>query len=197
MEGNYRVTPPEVTARAFYAGPGADSLWQARSGWEQLANDLQTAAKDFETTLKTLTRGWQSAAALQMTQATAPYLTWLRYTTARVWSNWNMTTIAFLAYQTAHNRMVPPQVVAANIARRQQLHQTNQLGQNTHAIAAAQAQYQGYWDTNASAMENYRHEVADAMRRVQAVPFVEAPKINGAGSEGQHVNQVFGSSTQG
>ncbi|MFW3112753.1 PPE family protein [Mycobacterium haemophilum DSM 44634] len=165
------MIPPEENARRLNAGPGPAALAAASAAWDHLADELDTAADGIEGALTTLTEAWQSAAATQMTQAAAPYLVWLRDAADRAGLTARLAAHARMAYRRADYLMVSPREIAANIAWRKQLHQTNQLGQNTHAIAIAEADYQQYWTRNATAMENYRDDVALVMQRVR--PFRE------------------------
>ncbi|OSC39517.1 hypothetical protein B8W66_16700 [Mycobacterium decipiens] len=172
---SYAAIPPEENARRFFAGPGPYSVGRAGMAWRRLADDLYTAACDINRALTTLTGAWQSKAATEMTQAAAPYLAWLNDTAKRASSTAALASCTVDAWQWAARSMVPTETVAANVAWRKQLYQTNHLGQNFHEIACCEAEYQNYWDTNARTMESYRGVVEFDMRWVQ--PFVEAPKI--------------------
>jgi PPE-repeat protein len=54
---------PEVNSGRMYAGPGAGPTLKAASAWDELANDLQSAADDFEGVVSGLTGDpWQGPA---------------------------------------------------------------------------------------------------------------------------------------
>lgn len=170
---DFRAIPPEENARRFFAGPGPYSVRRAGLAWRRLAEELHTAAKDINSALTTLMGAWQGTAATEMAQAAAPYLAWLSNTANRAGSTAELANSAVEVWQLAANAMVSQEMVAANIAWRKLLHQNNQLGQNFHAIAACEAQYQYYWDANARTMESYRRVMEMDMRWVE--PFAEMP----------------------
>jgi hypothetical protein len=52
---HFAVLPPEVNSGRMYAGPGAGPMLTAASAWDELANDLHSAADDFEGVVSGLT----------------------------------------------------------------------------------------------------------------------------------------------
>lgn len=166
---------PEVNAHKLYAGPGDASILAAAQAWEDLSDELLGASRDMTSTVITLTTVWRGAASDRMTQAAMPYLAWLHSVTNHANLIAGRIRQAAQAYQDALTAMVPPPVIAQNIAQRAMLIQTNQLGVNAHAIAVANAQYRGYWANNARAMAHYAVDMARAMSSV--LPFEEVPTI--------------------
>jgi PPE-repeat protein len=67
---------------------------------------------------------------------------------------------------------VPPPLIAANRAQLMSLIATNVFGQNSPAIAAAEADYEQMWAQDAAAMYGYATAASDASR---LAPFTEAP----------------------
>lgn len=195
---SYLGVPPEEIAGRFYAGPGPDSLERAQRAWHRLTEQLITAKGRIQGTLITLSEGWQGAAATEMTQAVAPYLGWLQETTRRAYWTDRAAQTALYAYRQADRLMVSPQEIAANTALREQLRETNQFGQNAAAIVAADAQYQEYWDINATTMETYYLCMQLVMQDVQ--PPAEAPEITtktGFAPTGFMTHEMSGSFAQG
>ncbi len=79
---------------------------------------------------------------------------------------------AAAAYETAFAMTVPPPMIAANRALSASLVATNLLGQNTPAIAAAEAAYGEMWAQDAAAMYGYGACCATA---TQLTPFADPP----------------------
>lgn len=101
---------------------------------------------------------------------------------------------AAAAYEAAFAATVPPPVVAANRAELAVLAATNIFGQNTGAIAAAEARYAEMWAQDAAAMYGYAGSSSVA---TQVTPFAAPPPTtNAAGlaTQGVAVAQAVGAS---
>jgi hypothetical protein len=84
-----------------------------------------------------------------------PYVGWLSETEAQADQAAQQARTAAAAFEAAFAGTVPPPLVAANRAQLLSLVATNVFGQDTPAIAAAEAQYGEMWAQDAAAMEGY------------------------------------------
>lgn len=153
---DFGARPPEVNSAAMYTGPGSASMLIAAAAWEETAEELSSAASSCNAAISALAgAAWVGQAAVAMTTAAAPYLTWLSATadTARLTAA--QLRRAAGAFDTAFAATVPPPLIAANRASLMLLTATNVLGANTPAIAAAEAHYWEMWAQDASAMYSY------------------------------------------
>jgi PPE-repeat protein len=118
-----------------------------------------------------------------MVGAVAPYVAWMNTTAAQSERSAAQARAAAAAYEAAFAMTVPPQFVAANRSLVMSLIATNFLGQNTPAIAAAEAQYGEMWARDAAAMYGY----AGASASVSRLTPLQAPQQLGspAGPVGQ------------
>ncbi|QUR67571.1 PPE family protein [Mycobacterium spongiae] len=180
----YAAFPPEINSGRIYMGPGAAPMLAAATAWEALAAELQATAAGYSSIVATLTSGpWVGPSSLAMAAAVAPYLTWMNATAEQAAEAGAQAAAAATAYEAAFAAHVPPAEVAANRAEEALLVATNIFGQNTPAIAAAEAQYAEMWVQDAIAMDTYTGASAAASR---VTPFTEPPQVaNGAGLVGQ------------
>ncbi|WP_370495897.1 PPE domain-containing protein [Mycobacterium sp. pR1184] len=86
---------------------------------------------------------------------TRPYLAWLNSAAAQAEQVGTQANAAATAFEAAYAATVPPSVVAASGNLRADQAATNIFGQNTPAIAAADAEYAGMWAQDAEAMNGY------------------------------------------
>ncbi|OOK78249.1 PPE family protein [Mycobacterium kansasii] len=107
-----------------------------------------------------------------MAAAAAEFVTWTRATAAGAEQAAGQAAAAAAAYETAFAQTVPPPVVAANRTLLTALIVTNLFGQNTPAIAVAEAQYADMWVQDAAAMYGYAGSSASATR---LTPFTPPP----------------------
>ena len=194
---DFGALPPEVNSARMYAGPRAAPLRAAAAAWNAVAEQLGATAGAYQTVTADLTRSWQGPSAASMTAAAAPYVAWLSETSAQAQQSAAQATTAAAAYESAFAATVPPAVIEANRALLMLLIATNVLGQNTPAIAAAEAAYAEMWAQDATAMYGY----AGAASAASALtPFSQPPQTTGpAGQTGQSVAvaQAIGSSSGG
>ncbi|MDD4868081.1 MAG: PPE family protein, partial [Mycobacterium sp.] len=168
----FAALPPEVNSALMYAGPGPQSLAAAAAAWADLARELESAAGVCAGVSSGLTGSdWHGPAAASMAAAAAPYTSWMHTTASHAAQAADQATAAVDAYETAYAATVPPAVVAANRAQLASLTATNVLGQNSPAIAAAEAQYGEMWVQDAVAMNGYAAQSAAAA----ALPPLSAP----------------------
>ncbi len=176
---DYALLPPEVNSARMYAGPGSGPMLAAAAAWEGLAAAMHSAASSYQSEIATLTAGpWLGPASVLMTSAIAPYVAWTRITAAQAEQTANQAKGAVAAYETAFAITVPPAAIAANRSLLMALVATNIFGQNTPAIAAAEAQYAEMWAIDAAAM--YGYAAASALATA-LTPFSPPPRNTNSG----------------
>ncbi|HEX5254272.1 MAG TPA: PPE family protein [Mycobacterium sp.] len=166
--------PPEVNSGRMYVGAGSGPLLAAAAAWDALGADLYSYAAAYSSTISGMTVGsWLGPAATSMSAAVAPYVAWAAETAAQAEQVAMQARLAAAAYETAFAATVPPPVIAANRSLLMTLIATNILGQNTAAIAAAEAEYAEMWAQDAAAMYAY---AASSAAATQLAPFTEPPQ---------------------
>lgn len=166
--------PPEVNSGRMYVGAGSGPLLAAAAAWDALGAELHSYATAYSTTISGMTVGsWLGPAAMSMSAAAAPYVAWATASAAQAEQAAMQARVAALAYETAFAATVPPPVIAANRSLLMTLIATNFLGQNTAAIAAAEAEYAEMWAQDAAAMYAY---AASSAAATQLAPFTEPPQ---------------------
>src|SRR6516164_475198 len=175
---DFALMPPEITSARMYAGPGSGPLLAAAVAWEGLATAIHSAASSYQSEIAALTAGpWLGPASALMASAAAPYVAWTRMTATQAEQTANQAKAAAAAYETAFAETVPPAAIAANRSLLLALVATNIFGQNTPAIAAAEAQYAEMWAQDAGAM--YGYAAASALATV-LTPFLPPPRNTNA-----------------
>jgi PPE-repeat protein len=183
MPMDFAVLPPEINSGRMYSGPGSGSMAAAAAAWDGLAAELRSTAESYSSVISGLTAEWQGPSSAAMAAAAAPYAAWMSATATQAEQAATQARAAAAAYETALAATVPPSVVAANRSQLASLLATNLFGQNTLAIAAAEAQYADMWAQDAAAMYGYAAASATAS---QLTPFAEPPQTtHPAGAAGQ------------
>ncbi|MCV7195240.1 PPE family protein [Mycobacterium angelicum] len=160
---DYGLLPPEINSGRIYTGPGAGPLLAAAAAWSGLADDFQAAAAGHRSVIEGLTSGpWLGPASAALVAAVSPFIAWLDSSAVEAAEAADQASAAATAYEAAFAATVPPPVIAANRALLAALVATNLFGQNTPAIAAAEAQYFEFWAQDAGAMYNYAGSSAAA-----------------------------------
>ncbi len=168
----------------MYTGPGSGPMLAAAAGWDALTADLQATASAYASVITGLTSGpWLGPASASMTAAATPYVAWMRTTAMQAEQAATQAKAAAAAYESAFAMTVPPPVIAANRSLLMSLIATNFLGQNTPAIAAAEATYAEMWAQDAAAMYGYAGSSAAASTLTPFTP--PAPTVDPAGLAGQ------------
>ncbi|GAB4730076.1 PPE family protein [Mycobacterium avium subsp. hominissuis] len=158
----------------MYVGAGSGPLLAAAAAWDALGAELYSFAAAYTSTIAGLTVGsWLGPAATSMSAAAAPFIAWATTTAGRAEQVATQARLAAAAYETAFAATVPPPVIAANRSLLMTLIATNILGQNTAAIAAAEAEYAEMWAQDAAAMYAYAAASAAA---TELTPFTEPPR---------------------
>src|ERR1700752_962994 len=142
---DFMALPPEITSALIHSGPGAESLIAASSAWQRLGTGLEETASSYGSVVYSLTGAWQGSSSAAMTQAVAPFLTWLRTTAQQCQQLGSSAQAAAVAFNSALSAVVPPAEVSANRAQLARLVATDRLGSNLAAIAQNEAQYQNMW----------------------------------------------------
>jgi PPE-repeat protein len=171
---DFGALPPEVNSGRMYVGAGSGPLLTAAAEWDALGAELYSFAAAYSSTISGLTVGsWLGPAAASMSAAVAPYVAWATQSAAQAEQVATQARLAAAAYETAFAATVPPPVIAANRSLLMTLIATNILGQNTAAIAAAEAEYAEMWAQDAAAMYAY---AASSAAATQLAPFAEPPQ---------------------
>lgn len=176
------MLPPEINSARMYAGPGARSLIAAVAAWESLADELTATADGYSEVLSCLTGlYWWGPASSAMCAAAAPFVAWLRSTSARARRAAQQVRAAVAAFEQAYATTVPPAAIAANRTQLASLIETNIIGQNASAIAATEMAYAEMWAQDAATMYNYAANSALATR---LTPYTPPPQLAGAAGSG-------------
>ncbi|OBH64502.1 PPE family protein [Mycobacterium sp. E2479] len=171
---DFGAYPPEYNSGRMYVGAGSGPLLAAAAAWDELAEELQSTAASYSSTIETLAAGpWTGPSSIAMASAAAPYVAWMHATGAQAEQAGAQAKLAAGAYEAAFAATVPPPVIAANRSLLATLVATNILGQNTPAIAATEAHYMEMWAQDAAAMYAYTASSATA---AALTPFGEPPQ---------------------
>ena len=197
MVFDFAVQPPEVISAKIYSGPGGESLQAAATAWEGLAGELQSTAANFQSVISGLVSGdWQGPSSEAAAAAAAPYVSWISTTAAQAEQTASQARAAASAYETALAATVPPAEIAANQTQLLSLLQTNILGQNNAAIAAAEAEYAQFWAQDVAALSSYAASSSAATSSLGS--FTEAPQTtNDSGQATQSAAVATASTTSG
>lgn len=192
---DFALLPPEVNSGRMYTGPGAAPMLAAAAAWDALAADLETAAVGYSGVLSSLIgHAWSGPTSAVMASAAAPYVAWLQAGAANAEQTAIQAKAVAAAYEAAFAATVPPAVIAANRTSLATLVATNFFGQNTPAIAAAEAAYAEMWAQDAVAMYGY---AAVAMPASTLPQLHQAPQTtNPAGPAAQSAAATQSATTQ-
>jgi PPE-repeat protein len=181
---DFAALPPEINSARMYSGAGSAPMLAAASAWNTMATEMRSAAANYGSVVSELTtEGWLGRSSMSMLAAAAPYLAWLSSTASRAEQAGDQANAAVAAFESAFAMTVPPAVVAANRAELATLVATNVFGQNTPAIAAAEAQYTEMWAQDAAAMNGYAG-ASSAATQLTPLTAPESP-VNADGVTGQ------------
>jgi PPE-repeat protein len=156
MVFDFAAQPPELISAKIYSGPGTSSLQSAATAWEGLAGELQSTAANYQSVISGLVSGdWTGPSSEAAAAAAAPYVSWLSTTAGQAEQTAGQARAAASAYEAALAAAVPPAEILANRTQLLSLLQTNILGQNNAAIAAAEAEYAQFWAQDVAAVTGY------------------------------------------
>lgn len=177
---DFGALPPEINSGRIYSGPGSAPMLAVASAWAGLATELHSAAASYETVISDLTSaGWHGPSSESMAAAAGPYAAWLAATAVQAERTAVQAKSAAGAYEAAFAATVPPPVIVDNRILTATLIATNILGQNTAAIAAAEAHYAEMWAQDAVAM--YGYAAASAAATQLGMFALPPPTTDGAG----------------
>jgi PPE-repeat protein len=177
---DFGALPPEINSGRMYAGAGPGPMLAAAAAWDELADELSSAASSYQSVVDGLGGSWQGPSSTTMAAAAAAYVSWMNTTAAQAEETADQARAAVAAYEAAFATTVPPPVIVANRALLMTLISTNILGQNTPAIAATEAHYMQMWAQDAAAMYGYAGSSAAA---TQLKSFTEPPQTTNAAAE--------------
>ena len=192
---DFALLPPEVNSGRMYTGPGAAPMLAAAAAWDALAADLEAAAVGYAGVIESLIgHSWSGPTSVAMAAAAAPYVAWMQAGAANAEQTASQAKAVAAAFEAAFAATVPPAVVSANRTLLATLVATNFFGQNTPAIAAAEAAYGEMWAQDAVAMYSY----AAAAMPASALPQLhQAPQTtNPAGNAAQSAAATQAAATQ-
>lgn len=168
--------PPEINSGRMYSGPGSGCMHAAARAWDEVAAEIASAAAGYESVLTDLSSlRWLGPTSVTMTASLSPYVAWLSATADQAQRAAAQARAAAAAYETARVMTVPPQVIASNRLLLIKLIATNFFGQNTPAIATAEADYAAMWAQDALAMYCYADSAATAS---MLTPFKAPPRTS-------------------
>jgi PPE-repeat protein len=189
---DFGALPPEINSGRMYAGPGSGSMMAAAAAWDGLAAELGSTASGYTSVITELTSSpWLGPASRSMVAAATPYIAWLSTAATVAEEAGIQARSAAAAYEAAFALTVPPPVVAANRVLLMTLIATNFVGQNTPAIAAAEAEYAEMWAQDATAMYAYAAFSAIATRLSQFTEPAPTTDQGGVAAQAVAVGQAF------
>ncbi|ORA25973.1 PPE family protein [Mycobacterium angelicum] len=153
---DFAALPPEINSARMYVGAGPEPMVTAAAAWAGLAAELKSTAASYSAVVDELTGGpWFGPSSMSMAAAAIPYVSWMTTTAGQAELTANQLGAAVAAYEAAFAATVPPAEIEVNRALLASLVATNLVGQNTPAIASAEAQYAQMWAQDAAAMYSY------------------------------------------
>jgi len=189
---DFAALPPEINSGRMYSGPGSGPMLAAAAAWDGLADELRTAAAAYEAEIAGLTGGpWLGPTSVSMAAAATSHVEWLTITAAQAEQTATQAAAAAAAYEAAFAMTVAPPVIAANRSLLISLVATNILGQNTPAIAIAEAQYAQMWAKDAAAMYGYAGASASSTTLTPFAAPVPATNSGGLASQAAAVAQTM------
>jgi PPE-repeat protein len=153
---DFGALPPEINSARMYSGSGSEPLLTAAAAWDKLADELYSTAGGFSSIIVALAdEDWRGDAADAMVAAVTPYIRWLTNTAEQAEAIASQARAAASAFENAFAATVPPAVIEANRARLASLVAGNVANLDTPAITSLEAEYDGMWAQDASAMYRY------------------------------------------
>src|SRR5690625_4734869 len=178
---DFGALPPEINSGRMYLGAGSAPLLGAATAWDALSAEMFLAVDGYASIIAELTGfAWLGPTSVAMAAAVTPFATWLNQTAGDAAETAGRARAAAAAYELAFAMTVPPPVIAANRSLLLALVATNFFGQNTAAIATAEAHYAQMWIQDATAMYLY----AESSALATALPsFREPPRTTGPAAQ--------------
>ncbi|WP_280265226.1 PPE family protein [Nocardia wallacei] len=179
--GAYGALPPEVNSARLNSGPGPVPLTGTAAAYTAIADALAAAAGGSDGSTNTLEPAWDSPAGTKAKGAFRKHAMWLREQSVVATQTAALAAQAAAVNTAARGAMPPLELIVANRLSFAILSATNEMGQNTPAIAANEAMYYGMWMEAAYTM--YAYEAASEGLVASLPPSPEAPPIAGGGGD--------------
>ncbi|WP_442791106.1 PPE family protein [Nocardia sp. NBC_01327] len=159
--------PPEWNAGLLFAGLGPGPLMATAAAYQSISVALAAAASASDASMGAMSVAWSSPAAEQAQQAFGIDTAWLRTQAENAGLASYLATMVAGAIITAWGAMPKvPEINAVKLAEHA-LVLTNNMGQNTPAIAGLESVYLAMWVAAAMTMASY---AADAGAFVSLLP---------------------------
>lgn len=174
----YWGIPPEINAfRLTRMGAGPTAHVAQIAGFTTAATThLQQGTQQAVTAVAT-SGVFQGSGGTSMLASALPAAAWMAAAAAHATTAAATIQAGVDAYVAAVSATISHEVVVANRVREAALEATNILGQNTPAIAEANAEYAEYWSQNALAMMTYLG-VATGLMGPMATPLPVLPQVS-------------------
>jgi PPE-repeat protein len=169
--GDAAAVPPEINHTLMIAGDLGESLVQAAAGYESVADMLiaELTAMGLNTSTTAMV-AWQGPGGIIMEMTAAEFMAVCAAASAWVRVGQIQAAEVAAAHTAAVETMIPAAVCLTNRATQAGLIATNFFGQNTPGIIGLEAQYQGFWVTNATARTGYGSVVSTALGALSEPP---------------------------
>ena len=169
--GDAGAVPPELNHTLMIAGDLGASLAASAVGYESGADMLiaELTAMGL-TTSTTAMVGWQGPAGEMMQMSAAEFMEVCAAASAWIRIGQVHAAEVAAAHTAAVEQMIPAPVCVTNRVTQAGLIGTNAFGQNTPAIIGLEAQYQGFWVTNAVSRTQYGGVVTTALGAISNPP---------------------------
>ncbi|ORW97895.1 hypothetical protein AWC27_04600 [Mycobacterium szulgai] len=167
---NFQLQPPEITSINMYLGAGSAPMAEASAAWDELSAELASAATSFGSVTTQLVGGsWQGPASVAMARVAASYASWLEGASSTAGVAAEQAQAVANVFEAARATVIHPLAVAANRNGLVSLVLSNLFGQNTPAIAAAEAVYEEMWAQDVTAMAGYYSGASAAAAQLSPV----------------------------
>ncbi|ALL56214.1 hypothetical protein B586_19880 [Mycobacterium haemophilum DSM 44634] len=151
----------------MYSGPGSDSLWDAWTAWDEVADELSEAALEFQGVVRGLrTASWLGNSSDHMAAAALRISDWIHDTSKRALTTCAQAEAAAKAFDKARKGTVPPQHVDLNRQIRDELVAQNFWNMTTHHITELDVRYHKMWARNTTAMNTYARSAGEALAKL-------------------------------
>jgi PPE-repeat protein len=191
----YWGIPPETNDFRLRTGPGAAAVIPHILAYEEAsAVHIEQAQQMVATTIAT-NSSWIGAGNVAMNETSLPMAAYMNVVAAHAQTAAQTINAAGQAHSSALASSIPYPTVIANRVREATLEATNIIGQNTPAIAEANAEYGEYWAQNAGSMMGYL-AAATSLISALSVPLAPGPLGANPAGMGAEVASVAASGTE-
>lgn len=171
----YWGIPPEINAfRLTMMGAGPTAHIPQITGFQAAAATHVQQGMQMAVTAAATSPSFEGVGGGAMMAAALPSAAWISAAGAHAEAAAATIQAGVDGYAAAVAATIPHAVVVANRVREATLEATNILGQNTPAIAEANAEYAEFWGQNAGAMMGYLAAVTGLLGSL-SVPLVPVP----------------------